>query len=184
MRFFCLHEGFFEGVQLRLDRIKSACEKMNVEFFPLNSLTTDYSELPLLTNSDILYNATRGSETLETILINKEVTTFYLTSPDFVADNPDTTKYSIIHNKADLPSPKTIFHISADRQLLKNYLEYMGGFPVIIKATKSTRGIGTIKIDSWQNLISTVDYLITTKDNFIIRQFIKSKSTFINIKNK
>lgn len=176
MKFYFLHEGFYEGVQLRLDQIKQACEKLNVDFIALNSLTVDYSNLPTLTKTDLLYNATRGSETLETLLINKEVTTFYITNPDFVVSNPDTTKYSIIHDKANLLSPKTIFHITADRQLLKNYVDYLSGFPVIIKATGSTRGIGTIKIDSWQNLVSTIDYLITTNDKFILRQFIKAKS--------
>lgn len=175
MKFYFLHEGFYEGVQLRLDQIKLACEKLNIEFIALNSLTTDYSNLPTLTKTDILYNATRGSETLESLLLNKDVTTFYINNPDFVVSNPDTTKYSIIHDKANLLSPKTIFHITADRQLLKNYVTYLGDFPIIIKATGSTRGIGTIKIDSWQNLISTVDYLITTGDKFILRQFIKAK---------
>ncbi len=176
MKFYFLHEGFYEGVQLRLGQVKLACEKLNVEFVAINSLTSDYSNLPKLTKTDLLYNATRGSETLETLLLNKEVTTFYINNPDFVVSNPDTTKYSIIHDKANLLSPKTIFNITADRQLLKNYLDYLGGFPIIIKATGSTRGIGTMKIDSWQNLTSTIDYLMTTGDKFILRQFIKAKS--------
>lgn len=176
MKFHCLHEGFYEGVQLRLDQLKLACEKLNLEFIALNSLTTDYSNLPTLTKADLLYNATRGSETLESLLLNKEVITYYINNPDFVVSNPDTTKYSILHDKAKLLSPKTIFHITDDRQLLKNYVDYLGGFPIIIKATGSTRGIGTMKIDSWQNLVSTVDYLITTGDKFILRQFIKAKS--------
>lgn len=175
MKFYFLHEGFYEGVQLRLDQLKTACEKLNVEFIALNSLVADYSNLPTLTKTDLLYNATRGSETLESLLLNKEVTTFYINNPDFVVSNPDTIKYSIVHDKANLFSPKTIFHITADRQLLKSYVDYLGGFPIIIKATGSTRGIGTIKIDSWQNLVSTVDYLITTDDKFILRQFIKAK---------
>ena len=176
MRFFCLHEGFYEGVELRLDQLKAACEKLCVEFVAVNSLTMDYSNLPQLGKTDFLYNATRGSETLETLLFNNDVTTFYINKPAFVVANPDTTKYSILHEKAKIPSPKTIFHLTNDRQLLINYVDYLGGFPIIIKATGSTRGIGTIKIDSWQNLISTVDYLITTGDKFILRQFIHAKS--------
>lgn len=176
MKFYFLHEGFYDGVQLRLDQLKTACEKLNVEFIALNSLVADYSNLPTLTKTDLLYNAARGSEILESLLLNKEVKTFYINNPDFVASNPDTIKYSIVHDKANLPSPKTIFHITTDRNLLKSYIDYLGGFPIIIKAIGSTRGIGTIKIDSWQNLVSTVDYLITTNDKFVFRQFIKAKS--------
>jgi len=176
MTIYILHEGFYEGVQLRLDQLKQACDTLTIQFVAINSLTADYSNLPRLTKHDLLYNAARGSETLETLLLNKEVTSFYIDNPDFVINNPDTTKYSILHERANLLSPKTIFHISADRQLLKKYVDYLGGFPIIIKATGSTRGIGTMKIDSWQNLISTVDYLLTTGDKFIFRQFIKAKS--------
>ena len=176
MKFYCLHEGFYKGVQLRLDQLKTACNKLNIEFVALNSLTTDYSNLPQLTKTDLLYNSTRGSETLETLLLNNEVTTYYIKNPDFVVSNPDTTKYSILHDKANLTAPRTIYHITPDRKLLKTYVDYLGDFPIIIKATGSTRGIGTIKIDSWQNLISTVDYLINTEDNFILRQFIKAET--------
>ena len=176
MKFYCLHEGFYEGVQLRLDQLKIACEKLNIEFIALNSLDYDFSCLPKLTKNDILYNAARGSETLETLLLNKEVTTFYINNPDFVVSNSDTTKYSILHDKENLLSPKTIYKITADRQLLKRYVDYLGGFPIVLKATGSTRGIGTIKIDSWQSLVSTIDYLTTTVDSFIMREFIKAKT--------
>lgn len=177
MKFYSLHEGFYEGVELRLDHLKAACEKLNIEFIAINSLKADYSNLPKLKKTDLLYNSTRGSETLETLLLNKEVTTFYTHNPDLVVSNADTTKYSIIHDKANLPSPKTIFSITTDRQLLKSYVDYLGGFPIVIKAIRSTRGIGTIKIESWQNLISTVDYLLSSGDKFILREFIKNKGT-------
>jgi RimK-like ATP-grasp domain len=175
MKFYCLHEDIYEGVQLRLDQLKDACERLNIEFVPLNNLTVDYSNLPKLGKTDLLYNSARGSQTLESFLLNENVTTFYCKNPP-LNQTFTTTDWSIIHDKANLLSPKTIFNITADRQLLKNYLDYLGGFPIIIKATGSTRGIGTMKIDSWQNLISTVDYLMTTGDKFILRQFIKAKS--------
>ncbi len=175
MKFFCLHEGFYEGVPLRLEQLKAACKKLSVEFIALDSLTIDYTNLPTLGKTDLLYNTARGSQTLESILLNDEVTTFYVKNPT-LNQTLSTTDWSILHDKAKLLTPKTIFHITADRKLLKTYVEYLGGFPIIIKASGSTRGIGTIKIDSWQNLVSTVDYLITTGDRFILRQFIKAKS--------
>lgn len=175
MKFYCLHEGLYEGVQLRLEQLEAACNKQNVEFVALDSITVDYSNLPMLGKSDLLYNCARGSQTLETILLNDNVTTFYIHTPK-LNQTFSTTDWSILHDKAKLQSPKTIYHITDDRQLLKCYVDFLGGFPIIIKATGSTRGIGTIKIDSWQNLISTVDYLINTRDKFILRQFIKAKS--------
>lgn len=174
MNFYCLHQGYYEGVQQRIDQLQDACQKQSIKFIALNSLEVDYSNLPTLSKTDLLYNATRGSETLESLLLNNDVTTFYIKTPDYVVNNPDTTKYTIPHTKANLPQPNTIFGITANRELLKRYVEFVGGFPLILKATGSTRGIGTIKIETWQNLISTVDYLVNTNAGFIIREFIKA----------
>jgi hypothetical protein len=175
MTFHCLYEDLYEGVQLRLDQLKSACEKLGVEFVGVNSSVTDYTNLAQLGVNDLLYNSARGSQTLESMLLNEEVTTFYVKNPT-LNQTYSTTDWSILHDKAGLLSPKTIFHLTTDRQLLAKYVDYLGGFPIIIKVAGGTRGIGTMKIDSWQNLVSTVDYLVTTGDKFILRQFIKAKS--------
>lgn len=174
MKFYCLHEGFYEGVQGRLDQLRAACEKLSVEFIQLNSLFIDYSTLPILGRSDLLYNATRGNEQLESLLLNKDVTTFYINNPDFVVRNSDTVKYSIIHEKAKLSVPKTIYKLTNDKHLLAKYVEFLNGFPIVIKASGSTRGIGTIKIESWAGLYSTIDFLLTTGENFIMREFINA----------
>jgi len=171
MKFYCLHEGLYEGVAIRLVELKKACELLNITFISLDSLAIDYTNLPILGKNDILYNAARGSQTLESILLSKEVTTFYIKNPE-LNQTYSTTDWSIIHRKHNLPEPKTIFHLTSDRQLLRKYVNYLGGFPIIIKVTGGTRGIGTMKIESWQNLISTVDYLATTGDKFIMREFI------------
>lgn len=174
MKFYAIHEGITDSISKRIQNFKNACKKKSIEFCPVNSSTFDYSNIQKLSKTDLLYNIGRGSEVLESLLLNDDVTTFYIQNPKFISNQTDTTKYSIIHNKTDIPVPKTIFQISTDRELLKNYVDNLGGFPLIIKATGSTRGIGTIKIESWQNLISTVDYLMTTGDQFILREFIKN----------
>lgn len=176
MRFFALHEGFYEGVQLRIDQFKMACDKLHIEFRSLDASKLDYTSLPVLGKGDLFYNLSRGSAYAEALLLNDTVTTFYIDTPKFATDNADTIKYTIIHSGHPILQPKTIFNVTDDRALLKIYVDYLDGFPIIIKSAGSTRGIGTIKIDSWQNLISTVDYLINMRDKFIMREFIKAKS--------
>lgn len=175
MKFYAVHEGFYEGVQDRIDLLQSACEKKAVEFVCINSLNFDHTNIPQLTKRDLLYNISSGSQTLISLLLTPAVTTFYINNPDLNLIS-STTEWSILHQKASLPAPKTIFHISPNRDLLKVYTDYLGGFPLIIKVCGGSRGIGTIKIDSWQSLISTIDFLATTKDKFILREFIKAKS--------
>jgi glutathione synthase/RimK-type ligase-like ATP-grasp enzyme len=175
MKFHFLHEGFYEGVQLRFDQLKTASERLDVEFVALDSLTIDYSKLPVLSETDFLYNAARGSETLETILLNENVTTFYVNNPKFVVANSDTTKYSILHQKAGISEPKTIFNPRNNRLHLKSYIDFIGGFPVVLKTKNGTLGIGTIIAKDFETLFSVADYLTSTNTEFIIRQFIKPK---------
>lgn len=175
MKFYCLHEGFYSGVQLRLDSFQNACSTLGITFVALDSLKIDYSELPVLGKTDLLYNTTRGSESLENLLLNKEVTTFYIQNPKLVANNVDTTKYSILHDKAKIPAPKTIYQLSNERTLLHRYVDALGGFPLILKATGSTLGIGTIKVDNFQTLYSIADFMIAKGLAFILRQYIVPK---------
>ena len=171
---YALHEGYYEGLQKRIDLLRVACDKKEINFICIDSLIFDYTIIPRLTKEDLLYNFARGSQTLENLLLNQNVTTFYIKNPDLNTFR-STTDWSIIHDKLGLQSPKTIYHLTADRTLLKKYVEHLGDFPIIIKVTGGTRGIGTIKIDSWQTLISTVDYLVTTGDKFIMREFINAE---------
>lgn len=175
MKFYCLHEGFYRGVQQRLDSFQNACSALGIAFVALDSLKIDYSELPVLGKTDLLYNATRGSESLENLLLNKDVTTFYIHNPELVANNVDTTKYSILHDKAKIPGPKTIYQLSNERTLLHRYVAALGGFPLILKSTGSTLGIGTIKVDNFQTLYSIADFMIAKGLAFILRQYIVPK---------
>ena len=173
MKFYCLHEGYYQGIQERIDLLNKACKLSGIKFNSIDSLTCDYSNLPRLNRGDILYNVGRGSETLESLLINKSTTTFYIENPKYISYNSDTIKYSMVHEKNGLPAPKTIFSISPDRRNLEKYIKYLGGFPIILKSIGSTRGIGTIKIESWQSLISIIDYLFSDRQtSFIMREFI------------
>ncbi len=174
MKLYALHEGFYEGVQHRIEILSEACRKLEIEFVCIDSLTFNYSKIPKLGREDLLFNFARGSNTLENLLLNDEVTTFYIKNPQLNLIR-SMTDWSIIHDKIGLSSPKTIFNITTNRTLLKEYMVHLGGFPIIIKVAGGTRGIGTIKIESWQNLISTVDYLATTGDSFILRQFIEAE---------
>jgi hypothetical protein len=177
MRLFCLHQGFYKGVDLRLEYLKKSCDSRGVTFVALDSLLCNYTNLPSIVKGDLIYNCARGSEALETILLNENSTSFYIKNPPFIVDNPDTTKYIPAQVSGGVRAPKTIFHLTNDRVLLENYVSYLGGFPIIIKNKGGTMGVGTIKVETWHSLLSIVDYLITTSGNFILREFIENTGT-------
>jgi RimK-like ATP-grasp domain len=171
VRFWGVHEGYYEGVQRRIDMFRFACESRSVEYVDVDSLSWDYSKIPVLTRSDLLYNISRGSQTLLSLLLNPKVTTPYRINP-VVELVTSTTTWSIIHSRHGLRAPRTIFSLSADRRLLDEYVTFLGGFPIILKAVIGSRGIGTIKVEGWHSLLSTADYLVSTQSAFIMRQYI------------
>jgi glutathione synthase/RimK-type ligase-like ATP-grasp enzyme len=111
---------------------------------------------------------------LESLLLNDKATSYYISNPAYPFLNSDTLCYTLQHSKHNIPQPKTIFSLTKDKKLLCDYVGWLGGFPIIIKAAGSTRGVGTIKIESWPNLFSTIDYLLLAGGQFIMREFIRA----------
>lgn len=177
MKFYCLHEGFYESVRARLSLLEAACRVEKVEFCPLDSKAVDYSNLPRLHPGDLLYNCARGSETLESLLLSDVAVSFYISRPAVIATPVDPVDSTIVHCKAGLPGPKTIFDMTGHRDRLSEYVQFLGGFPLILKARAGTRGVGTIRVDSWPNLLSTVDFVLSSSARFIMRQYIPNNGT-------
>jgi glutathione synthase/RimK-type ligase-like ATP-grasp enzyme len=74
-----------------------------------------------------------------------------------------------------LPCPKTIYRLPEKNEYLTDYVDFLGGFPIVIKIVAGTLGVGTIIIESMRSLRSMVDYIRTTGDHFIMREYIKPK---------
>jgi glutathione synthase/RimK-type ligase-like ATP-grasp enzyme len=65
----------------------------------------------------------------------------------------------MIHQRAGLPIPRTIYYAGSDRQLLRSQVSHLGGFPILIKIPGYSRGIGVIRVDTLPALFSLMDYL-------------------------
>ncbi|MBB86017.1 MAG: hypothetical protein CMP06_01750 [Xanthomonadales bacterium] len=170
-RFFVLHEGFYPGVQERLDQLSEAAIARGIEPLVLDSLKMCFEDVPKPRRGDLLYNCARGSTFLESRLLREGLATFYRQVPLIIAE--ETTVYcSIVHEKAGLPAPRTAYNLPTDRAALKRRVESVGGFPVVIKSAIGTRGIGTLRVESWQALVSLADHLATLPGKYIIREFI------------
>ena len=183
---YLLHEDLYFGVELRLKRFAEACKKLNVQLKTIDNRNTNYLQLPTLTQSDLLYKVSDFGYELETLLLNDEVTTFYKSNPK-VANHISSTDFTLIHNKEKIQQPKTIAHNNIiDREILMQYVEYVNGFPLILKTYGLSRGVGVIRIDSWESFVSTIDFLVFSQTKYIIREYIKcnSVSRFMVLGNK
>jgi len=173
MNFYCLTD---DKEKVTSNLLKGSCEERGINFIEIDSDSYDYSKKVHLSCQDILYKASviRGANEVEKYLLNKEVTTLYSSFASALSVLPNQYVLCQIYK---LPFPKFIPDITADRSLLKKYVDYLGGFPIIIKARKGSHGIGVMRVDSLPALFSLVDYLLTKENKFIMQEYINVKSS-------
>lgn len=169
MKFFCITnlENEKEGQLL-----KEACAKKSIDFIEINTDRNklDYLNYPRPSTGDCLYKVTSNdvnSKKIEFSLVSEGVATFYKS-----LNNMARQSSSLKLPKCQIPTPKTIPVLTNNRILLKDYADYLGGFPLIIKALGGKEGVGVMKIDSTQALFSIADFLYKSGGNYILREFI------------
>jgi len=169
MNFYCITdlENEKEGQLL-----KDACEKRSINFFEINTSRNklDFVNYPHPLAGDCLYKVTSNdlnAKKIEYSLINDSVATFYKSL------NSATRQSSALKlPKFNVLTPKTVPVLTNNRNLLKTYADYLGGFPLIVKALGGKEGIGVMRIDSIQSLYSVADFLYKNGGNYILREYI------------
>lgn len=172
MTFYILHEGTARQALDRVQIVSKACDRANVEYVVIDSLSADYANLPECHPGDMLFNTGRGSERLETLLLRPWMATFHKNGVTRLIQRGDTTVHSAAMEWLRIPQPKTIHRLPATNEPLGRYVEQLGGFPIVIKVVGGTLGVGTMIIESMRSLLSVSDYLRTTGQEFILREFI------------
>jgi len=156
---------------------KAAQQKQDVAIKLIYSDDFDFTSEVSLAENDALYclSDDAKSRLVEKFIINDKVKSFYKNS-EFCydkVDDADDLKSFFVHRKENLPTIDTVVALSRDKQLLKKYVDALGGYPIIIKCIGGSHGVGTMKIDSEDSLSSIVDYLLSTNGNFIMKRFIE-----------
>ncbi|NVK85983.1 MAG: hypothetical protein HWE21_16770 [Cytophagia bacterium] len=173
-KFFCLYNSSASESHSVSDRLKlfeEACQKLEIEFVPLDQSKTDFSKLPHTDSEDGLYNCARGSYLLEYALLSPLVKTFYRSyNPNSIKDDNGILQAALVAHGID--TPKTIFCGTNDRTHLKKYADYLGGFPLVLKTYGKSGGLGVISIDSLSSLYSLADYLIAENISFQLKEWI------------
>lgn len=156
----------------RAHQLKSAAADRGLDSVLIDSETIDYRSLPMLEPGDMLFNCSRGSARLETLLMRPGVATLRTGPSMWVANIDDTTIYTAVHDRLALPGPKTIHHLPDDRERLLDYVNFVNGPPVILKAAGSTRGEGVILCRDMPSLLSAAEAFRSQGREFILREFI------------
>lgn len=157
---YLIYNKNFRDWNERLNMLSSASEKLGINVVLINSEAFDFSKWEKLPAeaSDMFYNVTPFSHEIENIFIHKGLTSFFI-EPNKINHLFSTHQFDLSLINKGIPVPKTIFKGTNDRRLLEKYVDYLGGFPLILKVTGGTTGIGVLKIDSWEGLVSTCDLL-------------------------
>lgn len=158
--------------------LKTACSQRNIEYKELDIDTFPWDNPPLLQQGDMLYRITddeRGT-IIEKILLQKGIATFYSTFEGGFSEIDNVIAATRLHEIHGLLLPKTIYVTSATHDQLEKASQTVGGFPLILKVQGGQHGIGVIKIDSLDTLVSVADLLIKQQTFFVLRQFIRANS--------
>ena len=167
-------------LNVTIDLLRQGCEELGYEFSVIFSDEFDFSVKHTLTQDDLVYCLTEDykARLIENILINDQVKSFYKDVSYCYGKNEDADDITsmLVHKDHDLPTIETIPAITNDKQLMKKYVEKLGGLPIIVKAVGNTsHGLGTMRLDSWPSLFSVADYLVAQGDHFILKSYIDVK---------
>lgn len=167
-KFFCVNDGVPEETTRLL---REACERRAVEYVEVDAPQFDYDPARRLRAGSLLYRpaVSLAAQRVEQFLYDRRVATFY-TEPDgpfFACTNP-----TMLHERAGLPVPPTLYCSTNRRKLLRGYVERLGGFPVVLKAGGGERGIGVMRVDSFAALFSLVDYLRALGHNPLLCSYV------------
>ena len=154
----------------------NACKKLGVEFVGYDVCDfgkgITYSSLPKLGKGDMMYRnaVSREAITMERIMSDKDVTSFYT---DWQNLNKARISSWFTHIKHGLPVVPTYPGIPSNQKELEDVVNEFGQFPIILKATGGTLGVGVMRIDSMKSLQSILDYFSSKNETVILRKYIK-----------
>jgi hypothetical protein len=153
--------------------LREACEKRGVEAVEIDARSFDYEPSFRAIPGDLLYRAgiTAAAGYVEQHLYQPGVATFYRhpEGPWLQKAHP-----LLVFQRAGVPVPRWVHITNSDRDLLRRYVERMGGFPVVIKFPGFSRGVGVTQVDSFASLFSLVDYALHNGTHPVLCAYIDS----------
>lgn len=148
-----------DGVPEATTRIlREACVARDVEYVHVDPRWFDFAEERQLAPGALLFRPAVSLQAIrvEQFLYAPGVATFYR-DPDGIFFNP--SNFTLLFQRAGLPVPRTFQVHSTARSLLDDWVERLGGYPVVVKLLGYSRGLGVMRADSPEALYSLVDYI-------------------------
>lgn len=171
MKFYCVA---IQHNKPSIDLLKKACDERSIEFVMVDAENFDFASIPHSDPDALLYRAaaTKTARNVELLHLQPTTTTFYDNYLRSISYIDNVVHASIIHQQTGVSIPRTVFTLPENKEKAAKVAEYLGGFPLIIKAAGGSHGVGVMKVDSLSSFYSVIDYLRMQNDQYILRQFI------------
>jgi hypothetical protein len=161
-----MRSGNLQGSSLEL-----AAKAKGHNFEYIVDTQTDSFNLPSLVPGDMVFRAasSKRSRKIERELLRDDIGHIY----DNVNIGLGYRASSVLYNsRANLPIVKSILLMPTPKSDLGKHIEYLGGFPVVIKVMGSSNGVGVIKADSIESFKSIMDFITPLNSTIILRSFV------------
>jgi len=151
--------------------LQSACATHNIECVLHDVQQLDLFQLPALGHTDLLYRAAIAGKAVEAQrrMISSECTSFHADWE--MVFNGESSSY-FLHAAHELPAIPSFSGIPQTENEILQCVEQLGPFPLIVKVTGNSLGVGVMRVDSIESLRSVLDYLKSLKVDVLIRKYI------------
>jgi RimK-like ATP-grasp domain/2OG-Fe(II) oxygenase superfamily len=156
VKFYCVNDGVpAETTSL----LRNSCAARKIEYLEIDAPLFDYDPASQLTRGDLLYRpaVSLAAIRVEQFLFNEGVATFHAEADAIFYD---CLTSPLVYQRKGLPIPRTVFCATADRRVLRGYIEQLGGFPIVLKLLGRSSGIGVIRVDSFPAFFSLMDHCL------------------------
>lgn len=169
MKFHLIHDSGKSKEAHKL--FESACADQSIDCVLHDVQNMDLSELQVLGSNDLLYRSATSKKGIEAQrrMISSDCTTFHKDWQSVF--NARGASY-FIHKAHGLPAIPSFSGIPSTEKDIQYCVEQLGPFPLIIKVTGGSLGVGVIRVDSIQSMQSVLDYLKSLQVNVLIRKYI------------
>jgi len=156
MRLTCVDDGVPAAT---IALLENACGSRGVDLAVIAARSFDYTTATPLSPGSLLFRpaVSLAAIRVEQFLFAAGVASFYA-DRDAVFFAPLSSP--LLFERAGLPVPRTVPCASTDRALLRRFVDWLGGLPVVVKIPGGEGGVGVILVESLATLFSLVDYFI------------------------
>jgi hypothetical protein len=155
-----------------LDQLTAACDRRNVAFREVTSGQSAAGAPLALAPGDMLYRAgtSARASALERSLYRPDIVTFY--SLPGGPHRPVSVSLGQFA-QAGLSTPGSVEGVTADRDVLRDHVDRLGGLPVVVKVAGGSSGVGVMIADTMRGLFSLVDYLDAQGAPITLMEFVE-----------